>query len=95
MLMIDGIEAPIGLCRIEEEQHLEPRPHAREPDLSVLSPRERQVLRLIATGLSNAAIALDLNLSEHTVKRHVANILDKLDLPTRAAAAVIAARDGP
>jgi DNA-binding NarL/FixJ family response regulator len=44
-------------------------------------------LRLVAEGLSNAAIAQRLRLSDHTVKRHVANILLKLDLPTRAAAA--------
>ena len=44
------------------------------------------------TALSNAAIAQRLRLSEHTVKRHVANILLKLDLPTRAAAAAVAGR---
>ena len=40
----------------------------------------------------NAAVARRLRLSEHTVKRHVANILLKLDLPTRAAAAALAGR---
>ena len=50
------------------------------------------MLALVADGLSNAAIADRLHLSEHTVKRHVANILLKLDLPTRAAAAALAAR---
>jgi len=47
---------------------------------------------LIADGKSNAAIAAELRLSEHTVKRHVANILLKLDLPSRAAAAAFSAR---
>jgi DNA-binding NarL/FixJ family response regulator len=57
------------------------------------------VVSLIADGKSNAAIAAELRLSEHTVKRHVANILLKLDLPSRAAAAVFSVRhtgpDGP
>jgi len=57
-----------------------------------LSPRELDVLRLLAEGLSNAQIAKRLIVSEFTVKRHVANILTKLDLPTRAAAAAHAAR---
>ena len=47
-------------------------------------PGTRGVLSLIAQGLSNARIAAALDLSEHTVKRHVANILLKLDLPTRS-----------
>lgn len=61
---------------------------------SVLTEREREVLRLVAGGGSNAAIAAELGLSEHTVKRHVANILMKLALPTRAAAVAAAARLG-
>jgi LuxR family transcriptional regulator, maltose regulon positive regulatory protein len=59
-----------------------------------LSPRETEVLGLIARGLSNGEIAERLFLSEHTAKRHVANILTKLKLPTRAAAAAHAARLG-
>jgi len=58
----------------------------------MLSAREREVLILVADGLSNAAIAKRLNLSDHTIKRHVANILLKLDLPTRAAAAALLGR---
>jgi len=65
-----------------------------EPGFAELSARERQVLGLVARGLSNSAIATELVLSEHTVKRHVGNILAKLDLPTRAAAAALAARAG-
>jgi LuxR family transcriptional regulator, maltose regulon positive regulatory protein len=59
-----------------------------------LSPRELEVLRLVAQGLSNSVIAKQLGVSEFTVKRHVGNILTKLDLPTRAAAAAHAARIG-
>ncbi len=62
--------------------------------LARLTRRERQVIRLIAEGLSNQKIAAKLDVSEHTVKRHVANILTKLDLPSRAAAAAHAARGG-
>lgn len=59
-----------------------------------LTAREREVLRFLAQGLSNAAIATRLGISEFTIKRHVANILTKLDLPSRAAAAAHAARHG-
>ncbi|HYD96565.1 MAG TPA: alpha/beta fold hydrolase [Noviherbaspirillum sp.] len=54
-----------------------------------LSAREKEVLTLISLGLTNAMIADRLHLSEHTVKRHVANILLKLDLSNRAAAAAV------
>jgi predicted ATPase/class 3 adenylate cyclase/DNA-binding CsgD family transcriptional regulator len=55
--------------------------------VTVLSPRELDVLKLVAQGLSNPDIARRLVLSEHTVHRHLANILRKLNLSSRAAAA--------
>jgi DNA-binding NarL/FixJ family response regulator len=55
-----------------------------------LTPREVEVLRLVAAGRSNRAIAVDLFLSEKTVARHVSNILRKLDLPSRTAATAFA-----
>ena len=61
---------------------------------SPLTKRERQVLALVASGRSNREIAAELVVSEHTVHRHVANILRKLGEPTRAAASARAARDG-
>jgi ATP/maltotriose-dependent transcriptional regulator MalT len=61
---------------------------------TVLTPREVEVLRLVAQGLSNPAIAERLVLSEHTVHRHLANILRKLGLSSRAAAAAWGARHG-
>ena len=61
---------------------------------SVLSARESEVLRHIADGLSNKEIAARQTLSEHTVHRHVANILVKLRLSSRAAAAAYAAKHG-
>ena len=61
---------------------------------SPLSGRETEVLRLVASGLSNREIAGSLVLSEHTVHRHVANILRKLAQSSRAAAAAQATRAG-
>jgi ATP/maltotriose-dependent transcriptional regulator MalT len=52
------------------------------------------VLRLISSGLSNQAIAERLHISEHTVHRHVANTLTKLDVPSRSAAVAHAAKLG-
>jgi len=63
-------------------------------DPGPLSEREVEILRLVATGLSNREMGERLFISPHTVKRHVANILTKLDLPSRAAAAAEAARRG-
>jgi DNA-binding NarL/FixJ family response regulator len=60
----------------------------------VLTPRELDVLTLVAQGLSNPDIARPLVLSEHTVHRHLANILRELSLSSRAAAAAWAARAG-
>ena len=61
---------------------------------SPLTARETEVLRLVASGLSNREIARSLVLSEHTVHRHVANILRKLSQSSRAAATAHAARVG-
>lgn len=74
---------------------LDPRPAGdARPLAGELSPREHEVLALVASGLSNQEIAARLYLSLHTVKRHVANILTKLDLPSRTAAAALAVRRG-
>jgi pimeloyl-ACP methyl ester carboxylesterase/DNA-binding CsgD family transcriptional regulator len=67
---------------------------AEVDDASPLSSRETEVLRLVATGMSNREIASTLVLSEHTVHRHVANILRKLAQSTRAGAATHAMRAG-
>ena len=64
------------------------------PADGILSPREREVVRFLAAGMTNAEIAERLVLSEHTVHRHVANILVKLGARSRAAAAVTAAERG-
>ena len=62
--------------------------------LGELSPREVEVLRLVAQGLGDAEIAERLVLSPHTVHRHVANVRTKLRLPSRTAAVAYAARAG-
>ena len=59
-----------------------------------LTERQVEILRLVAQGLSNPEIATRLRLSDHTVKRHVANLLHRLSLPSRAAAVAYAALHG-
>ncbi|WP_241986594.1 LuxR family transcriptional regulator [Cryobacterium psychrophilum] len=67
---------------------------AGEPAVGGLSAREREVLRLVSQGLSNPEIAVSLVLSEHTVHRHVANILTKLGQTSRTGAASYAIQAG-
>jgi len=70
------------------------RPGASGASCHGLTERQAEVLGLVAQGLSNRAIGERLHLSEYTVKRHVADILTRLDLPSRAAAAAFAAHRG-
>jgi DNA-binding NarL/FixJ family response regulator len=65
-----------------------------DDDLEDLTSREREVLELLADGLSNRRIAKRLEISEHTAKFHIASILGKLDARTRTEAVVIAVRRG-
>lgn len=67
------------------------RPSSRIPPLT---KKELEVLRLAAQGLSDKEIAVRLHRSEHTIHRHLANILGKLDLPSRTAAVAHALRQG-
>jgi DNA-binding NarL/FixJ family response regulator len=68
----------------------------REPpeELDELTSREREILRLIATGLSNAEIGAELFISDTTVKTHVTHILQKLNLRDRVQAVVMAYQTG-
>jgi DNA-binding CsgD family transcriptional regulator/pimeloyl-ACP methyl ester carboxylesterase len=61
-----------------------------DPAFAALSPREREILALIAEGLANADIAERLDISEKTVRNHVSNVFDKLGVWTRAQAIVFA-----
>jgi DNA-binding CsgD family transcriptional regulator len=83
-----GVEAALAFVGASAE------PAAPYAVAGELSEREREVLALVAAGLSDAQIAAALVLSPHTVHRHVANIRAKLRQPTRAAAAAEAARSG-
>jgi DNA-binding CsgD family transcriptional regulator len=85
-----GGEAAAGPAGAEEG----PLPSLRGAEAGPLTDREREVLRLVAEGLSDGEIAERLVLSPHTVHRHVANIRTKLRQPSRAAAAAHAARLG-
>ena len=70
-------------------------PNANTSDFaSDLTPRERDVLALMAEGASNKMIARQLNISVHTVKFHVGSLLDKLDATGRTDAVAHAARRG-
>src|SRR3954447_10539429 len=87
----DALLAPEITRAMIEDYVQRPRPGAATPDvLSVLTPRELEVLGLIARGRSNGEIAGDLFLSEPTVKTHVTRILAKLQLRDRVHAVVLA-----
>jgi DNA-binding NarL/FixJ family response regulator len=64
------------------------------PSADPLTPREREVLQMLAAGLGNKAVALRLGISEHTAKFHVAQILAKLSAASRAEAVSIGIRRG-
>ncbi len=66
----------------------------REPDTESLTPRELEVLKLLAEGLSNREIATRLFVTERTVKFHVSSILDKLGAENRTEAAKVAVQRG-
>jgi DNA-binding NarL/FixJ family response regulator len=88
-----SIFAPSATRRLVEEFARRARRQA-PPELDELTPRELEVLRLIARGLSNEEIAAKLVVSEHTAKTHVAHILRKLNLRDRTQAVVLAYESG-
>jgi NarL family two-component system response regulator LiaR len=89
----EAVMNPQVAARVMQELRAAPQ-QTGEPAPSALSERELEVLRLIAAGRSNTDIAETLVISEHTVKRHVSNILSKLHLADRTQAAVYAWREG-
>lgn len=92
----DSLLAP-SVARRLVEQYTRPAPApARRPDprLDSLTGRERETLLLLARGLSNAEIAAELVVSDHTVKTHVGNVLSKLGLRDRIQAVICAYETG-
>jgi DNA-binding CsgD family transcriptional regulator/pimeloyl-ACP methyl ester carboxylesterase len=77
---------------IREHIARSPGPTRTEPDPAVLTPRERQVLRLIAAGRTSSEISTELDLSVRTVGRHITNIYAKIGARTRADATAYAIR---
>jgi len=91
----EALLAPSVTRRLIEEFAKRPEPATRRSrELETLTEREREVLREVAKGLSNAEIAAKLHVSETTVKTHVAHMLDKLDLRDRVQAVILAYESG-
>ena len=92
----DALLAPSITRRLIEEfvRAAPAQANVRPTGLDELTPREVEVLQLIARGLSNAEIAKELFVSETTVKTHVAHVLMKLDLRDRVQAVVLAYESG-
>lgn len=91
----DSLLAPAVTRKLIGRYGARVRPAAADGNpLAVLTAREREVLRLIADGLSNAEIAAALVISHETVKTYVSRILTKLDLRDRVQAVVLAHRVG-
>jgi len=86
--------APQVTTRLIEEFARRARTPEAPAALGDLTPRELEVLRLVARGLSNAEIAATLVVSEHTTKTHVASVLSKLHLRNRVQAVVLAYETG-
>jgi DNA-binding NarL/FixJ family response regulator len=92
----ESLLAPTATRRlIDELVRVRPRAGVKPAErLDVLTARERDVLRLLGRGLSNAEIAVALTVSEHTVKTHVSNVLAKLHLRDRVQAVIAAYETG-
>jgi DNA-binding NarL/FixJ family response regulator len=91
----DALLAPAITRRLVERfAGRDPATAATHRDLAALTPRELEVLQLLAQGMSNAELAARLHLSEATVKTHVARILAKLGLRDRVQAVVVAYQTG-
>jgi len=90
----EALLAPSITRRLIEEFARRPPSDARPAELEALSPRELEVLRLVARGLSNAEIASELYVGDATVKTHVSRILQKLALRDRVQAVVLAYESG-
>ena len=90
----DALLSPAFTRRLIESYTRRPPPTRHPVPLAKLTPRELEVLRLVARGLSNAEIARELVVGDATVKTHVARSFSKLDLHDRAQAVVLAYESG-
>jgi DNA-binding NarL/FixJ family response regulator len=90
----EALLSPSITRRLIESYTRRPPAAAQPAALAELTPRELEVLRLVARGLSNATIARELVVGDATVKTHVARIFSKLDLHDRAQAVVLAYESG-
>ncbi len=90
----DTLLGPGITRRLVEAYVPPPRPERPPPDLAPLTARETEILRMVGTGRSNAAIAQTLIVSEATVKTHLARLMSKLSLSSRAQAVVTAYETG-
>ena len=91
----EALLAPAVTRRLIEEFARRPAPPPEgPPELAELTPREREILALIARGLSNSEIAANLILAESTIKSHVGSIFMKLGLRDRVQAVVLAYETG-
>jgi DNA-binding NarL/FixJ family response regulator len=90
----DALIAPAITKRLIEQFARAAPPSTASPQIASLTPREREVLTLIARGLSNREIADELVLSEATVKTHVKRVLAKLEVRDRVQAVVVAYEAG-
>jgi DNA-binding NarL/FixJ family response regulator len=90
----DSLLSPSVTRRVIDRMARQPAPQASTAMLRALTPREREVLELVARGLSNAEIAAAFVIEESTVKTHVKRILGKLGLRDRVQAVIFAYESG-
>lgn len=90
----EALLSPSVTRRVIDQMVARPRPRADDARLEELTPREREVLELIAAGLSNREIAAALVIEETTVKTHVKRVLTKLGVRDRVHAVILAYETG-
>jgi DNA-binding NarL/FixJ family response regulator len=90
----EALLAPSVTRRLIADYARRPAPQQQPPAMTELTPRELEVLRLVARGLANSDIARELVIGDATVKTHIARIFAKLDLHDRAQAVVLAYETG-
>lgn len=90
----ESVMSPQMAGKLADAMRNPPKNNTAAPDTNKLSPREREIIVMLARGTSNKEIARELDLAESTVKIHVQGILRKLNLASRVQAAVYAVEHG-